>query len=191
MGIIAGIFRPITMPMKRCLHRHGHGVHSPLAYRLLRDVLYLPHSYSLYCYHEIDLACRNMPGRSSGLYKEACRFARLVAFLNPSSVFISTNSNPLLRRIIARVAPGAKNNRTPQIGDTDLIYITDVGEAKALMSSMSGLTGNKLKAILFNGINIDLIDEILLNTPGGIHFHGKKRHLVIISPDIQKVSYSI
>lgn len=191
MGIIAGIFRPITVPLKRCLHRHGHGVHSPLAYRLLRDVLYLPHSYSLYCYHEIDLACRNMPGRSSGLYKEACRFARLVAFLNPSSVFISTNSHPLLSRIVTRVAPEAENIRTPQINDADLIYITDVGETKALRSSLPDLTGNKLKVILFDGINRDMIDEIVLNTPGGIHFHGKKRHLVIISPDIQKVAYSI
>lgn len=182
----------LIQPLLRRLHARGHGVHSPLAYRLVRDVLYLPHSYALYAYHEIDLACSGMPGRHS-IYPRACRLARIAAFLNPHSVYISSGSDRIAWQVIDLVASKARKLNGDRIAEADMCLITSEKEVAGFLNNgrRPGSNVARIQAVLTFGINAESAGRIFEAAPGGILFQGKKTCMMFISSDIQKVTYTL
>lgn len=92
---------------KRWIHGHGFGVHSPFAYRLVREVLYTSPSYGYYAYDEIAASRKAYPSMLSD--RELCLIYRLLVDLRPQSVSIAPSaSEAMLRHLVGLALPGAE-----------------------------------------------------------------------------------
>lgn len=81
----------IASGWKRYMHTRGHGVHSPLAYALVTQVVHPGRKYEYYGYFDIDalLGESNASVREMILLRENARLLfRLAAWLNVRSVFV-------------------------------------------------------------------------------------------------------
>lgn len=70
-----------TSIINRLRHKRGFGVHSPLAFMLIRDVVYPPRGYGYYVEDEIDAMCDNRSDR-----RFLCLGVRLAGRLQPKAV---------------------------------------------------------------------------------------------------------
>ena len=81
-------------------HRYGHGVHSPFAYRLVRDVV-----YGRGIYYTVKVFRRLTDGFPKGLKREYQLLFRLVARLGPAEARIADSIEPQMD-LLVRLADG-------------------------------------------------------------------------------------
>lgn len=86
---------------RRLRHTYGFGVHSPLAYRLVREVLNPRRGLAWYGYEDIDLWFDHKTGGAkdtgryalmSSLRRDACLLLRLATFLGVRKVWLAGNA---------------------------------------------------------------------------------------------------
>lgn len=92
---------------KRWRHGRGFGVHSPSAYRLVREVLRLDPSYGFYAYADISRASHWRPSLIS--IPELEMIYRLLVDFRPASVAIyADESRSILEAVVSLALPSAK-----------------------------------------------------------------------------------
>lgn len=94
--------------LTRLRHSYGFGVHSPLAFRLVEDVL-RPGRYAWYGYHDIELALLRESDRPPRRYRRAAArlLLRLASFCGVESVWIPSVTPSLraaLKAVYSRMA---------------------------------------------------------------------------------------
>lgn len=99
---------------KRWRHGRGFGVHSPYAYRMVREVLRLPDSCGYYAY--ADIARERVRLRAPLPLADAFLIYRLVVEFAPREVVVVARGplERLLRAIAAAAAPGAAVTHRPE-----------------------------------------------------------------------------
>lgn len=93
---------------KRWRHGHGYGVHSPFAYRMVREVLRPPNSYAYYAENDLPHA-------------ELRLLYRLLVDLKPETVTIAAESMAgHLQRLVSMAVPSA---RITDCGTPDMLIV--------------------------------------------------------------------
>lgn len=87
---------------KRWRHGHGFGVHSPFAYRMVREVLRPSHDTGYYAYDDLARARRHHPALISA--RETELLYRILVDLRPASVGIASDEPTSLIEYIVRLA---------------------------------------------------------------------------------------
>lgn len=91
---------------KRWRHARGFGIHSPSAYRLVREVLRPGSAYAYYAYEDIGRARRALPNLLS--QNELELIFRLLLHFRPASVCIPSGpSSATLEFVVKTALPGA------------------------------------------------------------------------------------
>lgn len=109
------------MWLKRWRHTRGFGVHSPFAYRIIRDGIRLDKEYAYYADEEIARICRR-EGLSYHTERDACMFLHITALLNVRNAYISKNApEPFLTAISRGGGDVRISHNKGDIQDCDLI----------------------------------------------------------------------
>ncbi len=173
---------------KRWRHTRGYGVHSPFAYKVVKEVIRPGRRYAYYGYEDIDCAlCR---GKGTHARRMARTLLRLAAFLDTDRVFMPNSHDTTLYRTAIRAA-GSRIHVTSAMQEAEncgLICSTADYIPLERLVSLLRLPGRTLALhdapAGWAGILFDSIGE-------GLMFHGRKNVLIFSRPDMQKVSYSI
>lgn len=90
-------------PLKRFFSSKGFGVHSPFAFRFIREVLFQPYSY--YAYAELD---KTMPDSPRTVGKDLKRLYRIILHCSPREV-INDSLDSALSHTVALAKSGYVN----------------------------------------------------------------------------------
>ncbi len=100
----------IALRYKRFRHGHGFGIHSPYAYRFVREVLNPGRKYAFYGYADIALIHDATPHTT--LHRSQLRLLmRILAELQPRTIAVACDS-PADAKLVERVAELACPNAT-------------------------------------------------------------------------------
>lgn len=99
--------RGVRAWLARWRHSRGFGVHSPLAYRLVREVVRPDSRYGYYGYHAISRALRGVVDHEGELEGRARLLLRVCATLRPGSVSLPPHAPRCLRAAVAAAEPRA------------------------------------------------------------------------------------
>lgn len=167
---------------KRHYHSYGHSVHSPLAYRIVTDVLYPKRIYAMYAYHDIELACRQREAGSS-LYRELCRMARILNFFNPDEILFSEGCG-CDGITVARIITPKANVSTAERGKSTVLYPN--GKRWCMLKC-----GERRRVWLVKGMPYPEQTAFFSTISNGIWLSGRKNAIFIEYEDIHKVSYTL
>lgn len=181
---------------RRWRHTRGYGVHSPFAFQLVSDILRLQNRYSYYGYRSIEremsanLHSRNPEKYTRKAEKEAKLFLRLVAFLNPGSIYLPHSSEYRLLHIAAKQADSRIK-----------IFTSDknLDKCRMICATTDSLSSERLmehirrpEAILFlKGDDPALIKKLFDSLPEGLLLQGTHHAIFIHRRGMMKLSYSI
>ncbi len=141
---------------KRWRHARGFGIHSPSAYRLVREVLRPGSAYAYYAYEDIGRARRALPNLLS--QNELELIFRLLLHFRPASVCIPSGpSSATLEFIVKTALPGATlttgpaemaivegRESVPPSGAT-IVYFTDSSNPSLATLADTVTTGHILR----------------------------------------------
>ena len=148
---------------KRLRHSKGFGIHSPSAYRIIREVLCPSRSYRYFAeFNEL----RRLK-KDGYTYGELCTFYRFLVDCAPKSVALTGGRVEPLRKIIKLACPRAKF--TDDIQESDLLV------ASQTMLKISGALPSVM--YLFN-IDSSVADDLIADIAVG-HIFRSKRHILI------------
>lgn len=141
---------------KRWRHARGFGIHSPSAYRLVREVLRPGNAYAYYAYEDIGRARRALPNLLS--QNELELIFRLLLHFRPASVCIPSGpSRATLEFVVKTALPGATlttgpaemaivegRESVPPSGAT-IVYFTDSSNPSLATLADAVTTGHILR----------------------------------------------
>ena len=173
---------------KSLRHTYGFGVHSPFAFRMVKDVVRPGRGYAWYGFEDIDAAV-NAGKTSIGIERKAKLLHRLLAFLNPSSLFLPPGIDPVFHVAAAAAGKNMKIERKPNhAAECGMIathkdflpltllknHISHPGNALAIMDCQSGWK-----------------EEIFASLPEGLMLCSSHHAIIIHRPGMMKISYPI
>lgn len=173
---------------RRLRHTYGFGVHSPFAFRLVKDVVRPGRAYAWYGYEDIDAAVNS---RRAGIRMErqAKMFLRLLAFLNPESLFLPLGSDPLFH-VAASACSGLKCiERKPKNAE----------KCEMIATHKDFLPLNRLKQHLIHpGHTLVMLDypkkwltSLFETLPEGLLLYSRRHAIFIHRPQMMKLHYSV
>ena len=171
---------------KRRRHSCGFGVHSPLAYRLVRSVLM--DRYSYYAYADIADAldasagdCRRRLRRAKMLHRLAARYPR------PSVRLFGTLPREYAVAVETALpqASAASGQPSLTVGCTD-----DKLSAARLAQEVTGQLADGSVAAVF-GIDSAAIETVRAAMPYGVLLAGTDALIAVIDSRVTKVSYTV
>ena len=173
---------------KRLRHTYGFGVHSPFAFRMVKDVVRPGRAYCWYGYEDIDAGV-NSRRASVRIERQAKMFHRLLSFLNPQSLFLPHGIDPLFHTAATTVDSRMKIERKPKLAR----------ECEMIATHESFISLDSLKEhILTPGHSVVIMNapqgwaETLFETlPQGLMLYGRHNAIIVNRPDMMKVSYAI
>ncbi|MDE7414137.1 MAG: hypothetical protein K2N05_10195 [Muribaculaceae bacterium] len=176
------------MGYKALRHTYGFGVHSPFAFRMVKDVVCPGRIYSWYGYENIDAAAYS--GRyPRKIRRQAKMLHRLLVFLNPLSLFIPLGAHPLFFAAVECIDSRMTIERKPKRAlecemisshgdflpiDTLKQHIATPGHSLVLMNVPPGWTEKLYEAM-----------------PYGLMLHSDENVILVNRPEMMKVSYKI
>lgn len=177
-----------------CLrHRHGFGVHSPLAFQGVKRVI-SPGRTDYYGYHDIDAELeRNMDKVSARLlygWRADARFLlRFCVWMQPQTVHVNDVVNPLLLTALkaydSRLIP---ISGTEEVAEADLI-VCDAGTAKnSIHIAEKNIGRDGGMAIVFNPES-DCAKRLFAALPHGVMLYSRKWIILLNRPGMQSISY--
>ncbi len=110
---------------KRWRHGHGFGVHSPFAYRMVREVLRPSRATAYYAYGELSSARRRCGSTLSKAEVEL--IYRILIALRPATVAISADSS---RELLAEVVCRALPHSTIVEGSADMLLCEGIEDCQ-------------------------------------------------------------
>lgn len=125
----------ITEYITRWRHTRGYGVHSPLAYRIVKDCLYPDWAYGFYCDAYIDYEFRNEPRKG----KHARKLIRLINLLKPKRVWIP-DCDKRVRKALSFSFPRMQLTTNKECPKTvDMIVDFNGGDIDKLWDKLEGM----------------------------------------------------
>lgn len=141
---------------KRWRHARGFGIHSPSAYRLVREVLRPGSAYAYYAYEDIGRARRTLPNLLS--QNELELIFRLLLHFRPASVCIPSGpSRAILEYVVKTALPGTMltidtaemtivEGREPvPPSEANIVYFTDSSNPSLATLADAVTTGHILR----------------------------------------------
>lgn len=173
---------------RRLRHTYGFGVHSPFAFRLVKDVVRPGRVYAWYGYEDIDAAVNS---RRAGIRMErqAKMFLRLLGFLNPGSLFLPLGSDPLYHVAASACAGLRRIERKPK----------HALDCRMIASHEDFLPLHRLKEHISRpGCSIVLLDyprewlsPLFDALPEGLLLYSRRHAILIHRPGMMKLAYSV
>lgn len=169
---------------KRWRHSRGYGVHSPYAYRIVKEVLQSPRGYAYYGYTNLG------DGLSGRERKYLRKLLRLASYCDVGSAFIGKAK----KNEAAVAALRAANSEMKIIREKGFIrdarlVIVDAGETDLeLLKELSDRPG---RILYINGAPRDWADSLFESMDEGVMFYGPHKILLISRAGMHKIKYSI
>lgn len=173
---------------RRLRHTYGFGVHSPFAYRMVKDVVNPGRDYAWYGYEDIDASVNS---RRAGirLERQAKMFHRLVAFLNPRSLFLPLGIDALFYTAASTVSSRMRIERKPKrIAECQMVATHDDFLSLEELKRHIAFPGNSLVMMNFPTGWAETLFESL---PEGLMLHSEHNAIIVNRPEMQKVAYTI
>ncbi len=161
-------------------HRLGFGVHSPFAFRFVRDIVQPPRGCGYYSSFRLRRLLAPLP---SGLRKEFALLFRLAARLHPRAIYLQDCTDDRLDDALHLGCTSVKcRHRLPKHDVTDALIICaaagmDCERAAALLNS-----GNILVLRDLHG-NPSLLQSAVEAMPGGWTFEDTRLAILVSSPN--------
>lgn len=146
---------------KRWRHGHGYGVHSPYAYRMVREVLRPPRGYAYY-------AAAQLP------HAELRLLYRILVYLRPATVALAAGEQTaLLERLVKYALPSA---RIIAAGTPDMLIV----------HGMAAVTPEAARAtaIYLNDARHAMLAEAAAGLDRGHIYRNSARALIIRNPKL-------
>lgn len=165
---------------KRLRHGRGYGVHSPLAYRMVREVLCPSDAYGYYVYDSLpQMVKRYRPTLSVHDLK---LIYRLLHELRPASVTImSRQSAQILHQLVHAAVPTAKI--TPSGGE---MLICEDFPAPGNCGALSGL-----KTAIFTDSSNPLVNELWHSIGRGHLYRNPSRAIILATDAVARQEFEI
>lgn len=165
---------------KRLRHGRGYGVHSPLAYRMVREVLCPSGAYGYYVYDSLPVLVKRC--RPTLAVHDLTLIYRLLHHLRPASVtIISRNSAQILRRLAKVAVPSAKI--TPSGGE--MLICEDFPGADGC-EALSGF-----KTAFFADSSNPVVAQVWNRVERGHLYRNPARAIVLVSDAVARQEFDI
>ena len=164
--------------IRRWRHTRGYGVHSPLAFRIVKECIRSDRRYGFYCDAYLDFEYHN---DRRGL-RHARLIIRLLNLLRPSHVWLPDTDKRIITAIKMIMPKMRLTTRKEYIKDTDFIIIFNRADASECWEKMDG---QEECGMLFFGKSDDISEGVTLE------FESKDFHILLRRPGMQKVKYGI
>ncbi len=173
---------------KRLRHTYGFGVHSPFAYRMVKDVVRPGRGYVWYGYEDIDAGV-NSRHASLKIERQAKMFHRLLCFLHPGSLFLPHGIDPLFHTAASSSDSRMLIERKPK----------NISQCEMIATHETFIPLDRLKehlrtpghSIVFMNIPAGWADALFEALPEGIMLHSPHNAIIVHRPDTMKVAYTI
>ncbi len=171
----------------RWRHSRGFGVHSPYAYRLVKEVLH-PSGVTYYGYAEIGDTF-NGKAFSSRLYREACMLLRLVNFLQPQRIFITPGAEGCHHTALRCADSRLRVVTDPDMAEGSPLWLVK-GEGVTLEQLLRHLStpGNALGILNPSAAEYR---ALLAALPEGVAFRSPRSAIFIHRPQTARIEYAI
>lgn len=162
---------------KRWRHGHGFGVHSPFAYRMVREVLRPSHDTAYYAYDDLARARRHHPAMISA--RETELLYRILIDLRPATVAIASDeSAELIKYIVSLALP---HSSIAYSGNAEMLICC----GKASPASVSA------KIAYFTDSKNPLLADMWQTSESCQLYRNPTRALLINNPSIAKQRFDI
>lgn len=181
------MLRKISDSYKRWRHTRGYGVHSPFAYKIVKEVLRQKNGYSYYAYNRISHSRKDSD--TSEHFRMAKTLLRLASTLNVKNVFLPSGTSPLYHTALK----GANSKMLISSATANLkncMLICSSGDYLHLDVLREHLKSQN-HIIALKDAPAGWRNELFDSLNEGVMFYGKKNILIICHSGMQKVKYSI
>lgn len=173
----------------RWRHSKGYGVHSPYAYRFVKDVLH-PGDYGFYAYHDLDYNIHPDDGINHNMINRGRFIIRLIVFLKSKRV-VSVNPSINFLKIITLIL----HIKYSEIHSESELKL----QSGDLMISSSGHVPDNILSLAFSEkipvlvYKPDKTTALRLEQPieRGVLFVGKNKILLIPREEMEYLRYDI
>lgn len=175
--------RPLADWYKRRRHTLGYGVHSPLAYYLVRNVVRDWHRYRYYAFHDIDV----MTAGADDCWRRRRRarvIHRLVARLEIPEVRWSGGVDPVMK-LAADAAVSRKGSGRLIVADCGAGVPGDV------RSAIGDERGEAGTVYLLFGLDAGEMERLVAAVPCGVVLTGEDSLLAVVTKRVVKVRYTV
>lgn len=168
---------------KRWRHTRGYGVHSPFAYKIVKEVLQDKRGYAYYAYQNLEeAAC------SRSEIKAARRLMRLAARMDVGSTFLPADA----KKIFLSALKGADSKMTvfsdPKLLDRCRLICTSGNLID--IDTIIRLIDRPGRIIALKYAPDGWLEKIFNSLDEGLMLYGRCNALIFSRPGMQKVKYS-
>lgn len=162
---------------KRWRHGRGFGVHSPFAYRMVREVLRPSGEYAYYAYDEVKRLIHDFAVDME--LDEALMLYRILIYLRPATVTVfSDDSGEFLRKLVNIALPEAR--------------IDDMTYAEMLICTDAKCHGEPIpRYAYFTNTHNSMIDDMWARMGNGHLYRNPHRALLVSNPCVAKQEFDI
>lgn len=173
---------------KRWRHSRGYGVHSPFAYRIVKEVINPERGYGWYGYKPLSDKYRGKV--SDGTIRRSLMLLRLASFLDIGSAYIADFSDrKIIEYALKQVNSKIGLTSDAQLADNARLIITD-GKSLGL-EKLSKLLERPGRAVYIRDIPSKWTEKLFENLDEGLMLHSRRNALLISRPGMMKVSYTL
>lgn len=178
------LLHPLAEAYKRRRHTLGFGVHSPLAYYLVRNVVRDWHSYRYYCFHDFDVMTSGTDDR--WLWRRRARVVhRLVARMRPGDVRWIGEPEPVIRHAVETAIPRRGEGRLT------IAVAPDRDTIDGILEGMAADDNAGKTMLLLLGVSGKEIERTAGAIPSGVVLTGKDSLLAVVTKKVVKVRYTV
>lgn len=173
---------------RRIRHTYGFGVHSPFAFRMVKEVVSPGRGYAWYGYEDIDAAV-NSRRASWKIMRQAKMFHRLLSFLNPKSLFLPLGIDPLFHTAAAASDSRMRIERKPKLAN-DCEMIATHSSFLPIERLRTHLQTPGHSVVVMN-IPSGWAQTLFESLPEGLMLYSRRNAIIIHRPEMMKVAYTI
>lgn len=188
-----GLIHRIAEGYKRWRHTRGYGVHSPFAYRLVTHVVRPAKHYGYYAEERLKRGATYNPAYPREVRREtreALLLMRLAVELGIRSAYVDPGCpSNFIEALKAACSTVYINPAIDNLTQTDIICSEGTSPSLQIMSSL--IKSGKIKAIFMRNASDNDAETLYGNMDEGLMFRGKRTHIIIPRPGMQKLSYTL
>ena len=167
---------------KRWRHSRGYGVHSPFAFRIVRNVIQSPKGYGYYGYEVIN---RMAAGR---LRRQLRMLLRLAAYCDVGSAYASKGKDNEPTRQALRLA-NREIKIIPEVGFINDARLIITRAEELGLEELCSLLERPGRIVLLRDVPRGWSSRLFDCMEEGVMFYDRHTVLAISRPGVQKVSY--
>lgn len=172
--------RMLSAPRRLAL-RKGFGVHSPFAFRFVRNVLAQPNPY--YCYGKL-----NRIAKHSGMNPRLVKLAfRLALFARPSTAYVPR----ALPVFATAIAEGSPHSEIISDSSTTPPQLAIVENANDLPAAAACVQAQGIVMVVKADHHPDLLQDIWQQTSAGMLFHATSVAVIVARTHLPRQAFNI